>query len=139
MTVKEFLKDADPDLTCEIFKSDYDLTREGLAKRLKSFLKNIQSIEPIHKEDGVIRVSKYHDMDGDKLNIYIHSSLILLNHEVDYAYFIAPWEEILGYEVVIEDSISKEEAQANIIFEMTYMGTDKDQRIKRIENMFSEE
>ena len=136
MIVKEFLKDADPDLTYKIFKSDYDLTRKGLAGRLKSFLKNIQSIKTEYQNDGVIRVSKYSDYEDNTLNIYVHSSLILLNHEADYAYFIAPWEEILGYEVVIEDGISKEEAQANIIFEMTYMGTDKDQRNKRIENMF---
>lgn len=137
MDVQNYLKDADIESVMKIFKSDkYNLKRRGLKNRIKIFLKYIQLIAPsVLDKQGIIHVVKYHDMCDDDIIIYEHSSLICPDDDITYAYFDQKWEDVLSYEVVVEDGISKEEAQANIIFEMTYLGTDIQTRVKNNLNL----
>lgn len=139
MNVQNYLKDANINSVMKIFKSDeYKLKRKGLKNRIKLFLKYIQLITPsVLDKQGIINVAKYHNMCDDDIIIYVHSSLIYPDDDITYAYFDQKWEDVLSYEVVVEDGIAKNEAQANIIFEMTYLGTDIQTRVKNTKNIQS--
>lgn len=135
MIVKEFLKNIDLDIVLKKFKEIYKVERKDLKTNLKKFLNNLQTIKSNSlSEQGIILVKKYSEIDEDTgdLNIYTHSHLIFPDDDITYAFFTEDWDKLLQHEVVIEDGVSKEDAYTNIIFEMTYFGTEKESREKRI-------